>query len=172
VLRLIICLATLTACSAPRNAPGTSSGAPDGLGAFETLKSLQGNWVAHPEQGLTYVSYRLASSASVLVEEMTAGQQGMSVPPAMMSVYHLDNGRLVMTHFCGQGNQPRMLADEVGPSRLHFSVMDVTNLPSPDASHMVAVIFVLKDADHFTQEWTNRAAGVDEKWQFDFARSK
>lgn len=173
--RFLLCVLILTACligCAVDRRTISSNNPPDGRSAFERLKSLQGEWVAKPTQGVTYISYRLASSGSALVETMTAGEPGMAVPPAMMSVYHLDNGRLMMTHYCGQANQPRMRAGRADAERMRFSVMDVTNLASPEASHMVAVTFHLKDADHFTQEWTNRAAGKDEKWIFEFSRVK
>jgi hypothetical protein len=172
ILYVLVSTVCIVNCSAyDRGAvPGTSS--PDGEAIFEKLTSLQGEWVATPAHGVTYISHRLASGGSALVETMTAGEPGMAVPPAMMSVYHLDNGRLMMTHYCGQGNQPRMRVDKADGERVHFTVMDVTNLPNPEASHMVAVTFIFKDADHFTQEWVNRAAGKEEKWIFEFSRVK
>jgi hypothetical protein len=140
--------------------------------AFEKLKALRGQWVATGPQGTTYISYSPAASDSVLVESMTGDRQNTmaAVYPTMMSVYHLDNDRLFMTHYCGQGNQPRMRADKVEGNRLRFSMIDVTNLPRPEASHMVAVTFTFKDARRFRQDWINRAAGKEETWTFEFTR--
>jgi hypothetical protein len=93
-----------------------------------------------------------------------------AVYPTMMSVYHLDNDRLVMTHYCGQCNQPRMRADKLEASRLRFAIIDVTNLLRPEAGHMVAVTFTFKDARSFRQDWINRADGREETWTFEFTR--
>jgi hypothetical protein len=90
--------------------------------------------------------------------------------PTMMSVYHLDNDRLVMTHYCGQGNQPRMRAGKLEGGVLRFSLVDVTNLSRPEASHMVAVTFTFTDHDRFRQDWMNRADGKEETWSFEFTR--
>ena len=140
--------------------------------AFEKLKTLRGQWVAKGPQGTTYITYSPAASDSVLLESMNGDKQNTmaAVYPTMMSVYHLDNDRLVMTHYCGQGNQPRMRADKLEGNRLLFSIIDVTNLPRPEASHMVAVTFTFKDARNFRQDWINRAEGKEETWTFEFTR--
>ena len=145
---------------------------PSARTAFEKLKTLQGHWVAKGPQGTTYILYLPAASDTVLLESMTGDKQNtmMSVYPTMMSVYHLDNDRLVMTHYCGQGNQPRMRADQLQGGRLRFSVIDVTNLPRSEASHMVAVTFTFTDDGHFRQDWINRADGKEDTWTFEFTR--
>jgi hypothetical protein len=141
-------------------------------GAFEKLMALQGRWVAQGSQGTTYISYSPAASNTALVETMTGDPQNTLVAlyPTMMSVYHLDNDRLVMTHYCGQGNQPRMRAGKLEGGVLRFSLVDVTNLSRPEASHMVAVTFTFTDHDRFRQDWMNRADGKEETWSFEFTR--
>ena len=140
--------------------------------AFAKLKAFRGQWVAKGPQGTTYITYSPAASDSVLLESMTGDKQNTmaAVYPTMMSVYHLDNDRLAMTHYCGQGNQPRMRADKLEGSRLRFAIIDVTNLPRSAASHMVAVTFTFKDARSFRQAWINRADGKEETWTFEFTR--
>ena len=56
----------------------------------------------------------------------------------MVSMIHLDGpNRLLMTHYCGAGNQPRMQAS-VSPDgkTITFNYVDATNLSAPDAGHM------------------------------------
>ena len=86
----------------------------------------------------------------------------------MMTVYHPDGSRLVMTHYCSSGNQPRMRAEGLSAEgkKLAFAYVDVTNLSSPDSLHMVRLAMTFDDANHFTEEWTSLEKGKDaEKFQ-------
>ena len=45
-------------------------------------------------------------------------------------MYHLDGDRLLATHYCPQGNQPRLkLMDDGDPKRLSFAFVDGTGMP-------------------------------------------
>lgn len=59
----------------------------------------------------------------------------MEVLGGMTTAYHLDKGTLLLTHFCGAGNQPRMRVKTIenGGRRIAFEMDDITNLKSPDA---------------------------------------
>jgi len=74
----------------------------------------------------------------------------------MVTVYHPDGGRLMMTHYCSLHNQPRMRADTAPAEngKLVFNFVDATNMPSPDAMHMHKLVVTFVDKDHFAQEWT------------------
>jgi hypothetical protein len=53
-----------------------------------------------------------------------------------MTVYHMDGEHLLATHYCPQGNQPRLqYREESSNERLHFVFRDATNLPDPRAAH-------------------------------------
>jgi hypothetical protein len=100
--------------------------------AFQTLKSFVGDW-----QGVTatgrqiLVSYRLTANDTVLVESWT-----MSPTRQSMTVYHMDGEALIATHYCPQGNQPRLqYRPDTSNERLHFTFRDATNLPDPNAAH-------------------------------------
>ena len=72
--------------------------------AFQALKSLVGAWQGRTEAGRTFlVSYRLTANDTVLVETWT-----MSPTRQSMTVYHMDGDGLIATHYCPQGNQPRL----------------------------------------------------------------
>jgi hypothetical protein len=92
----------------------------------------------------------------------------------MVTMYYPDGSRIMMTHYCSEGNQPRMRAQvpsgDVGS--LAFAYVDATNLPSPDAEHMHKLVVRFQDADHFTQEWTHRKAGKEEAGIFKYTRKK
>lgn len=95
--------------------------------AFERLKGLVGTWEA-TEKGTSRkftAQYTMTGGGHVLME----------VLGGMTTAYHLDKGTLVLTHFCGAGNQPRMRvkAIENGGRHLAFEMYDITNLKSPEA---------------------------------------
>ena len=92
----------------------------------------------------------------------------------MVTVYHLDGDRLMMTHYCSAGNQPRMRADSSTstPSAIKFTFVDVTNLSAPDAGRMQAHSIIWKDADHVTQYWVWREKGKERTETFEVQRQK
>jgi len=55
----------------------------------------------------------------------------------MISVYHLDGDRLILTHYCEVGNQPRMQATSFDPksNEIDFNFLDATNMPIPTPTH-------------------------------------
>jgi hypothetical protein len=91
------------------------------------------------------VSYRLISGGSVLVETW-----GVAAPT--MTMVHLDGKNLVATHYCGQGNQPRLRMTSATSSSIVFEYWDATNLSSADQSHMVRLELVLVGANQFTHK--------------------
>src|SRR5579883_1826017 len=69
------------------------------------LSSLAGEWEAKTRSGATVrVVYRLTSASSVLLQTWQPGSTRETV-----TVFHADNGRLMATHYCAQGNQPRLI---------------------------------------------------------------
>jgi hypothetical protein len=125
-------------------------GAVDAKAAFSRLKSLAGEWKgADPAKG-ERISYELIAGGTSLVERDSAEGR-----PPMVTVYHLDGHRLLMTHYCMAGNQPRMQAREFDPAtgRLRFEFLDATGLTSKDAGHMHSATFRITDRDHMSSEW-------------------
>lgn len=103
---------------------------------FERLKKLAGTWVATDNDGKPtdqVVSvFKITAAGSVVTETLFPGQ-----PHEMVSVYHLDNGELVMTHYCALGNQPRMKADPKSPpNQLRFLFAGGTNFDPAKDLHM------------------------------------
>lgn len=137
---------------------------------FERLKALAGEWRAKDAEGQPVnVSYTVVSGGSALVETLAPAKE-----PSMVTVYHLDGDRLMMTHYCGSGNQPRMLAEvPAGEIQdLTFIFLDATNLAKPSDGHMESLAFTFPDADHVTQVWTWSEAGKKTKTTFDLERKR
>jgi hypothetical protein len=136
---------------------------------FDRMKTLAGEWEGKNNQGQTLrVSFRETAGGSALLSEIHG--QG---PENMISMIHLDGDRLLMTHYCGAGNQPRMTATLAPDGKgVMFDFIDATNLASADAGHMNHVVFAMPDADHHTEEWTFLDHGKEMKEMFTLARAK
>ena len=97
---------------------------PAGAAAFQQLKSLVGEWRGQRPDGREVgVTYRLSARDTVLVETWHLGPGRES-----LTVYHLDGSELMATHFCPQGNQPRLRMSRAAGSRFDFTFHDATGL--------------------------------------------
>ena len=136
--------------------------------SFEQLKSLSGSWEGKTSSNrAVQVDYRVTSMGSALMSEIKNG------PEDMITMFHLDGQRLLMTHYCGAGNQPRMLASASPDGKtITFDFLDATNLASPDAGHMHHVVISMLDANHHTEEWVYNDHGKEMKEVFDLWRKK
>lgn len=136
---------------------------------FDRMKTLAGEWEGKNNQGQTLrVSFRETAGGSALLSEIHG--QG---PENMISMIHLDGDRLLMTHYCGAGNQPRMTATIAPDGKsVMFDFIDATNLASADAGHMNHVVFAMPDADHHTEEWTFLDHGKEMKELFTLQRAR
>jgi hypothetical protein len=125
----------------PSKATPTHSG-------LERLKKLAGTWVEADKDGKAtdkVVSVvKVTAGGSAVVETLFPGQ-----PMEMVSVYHLDKGELVMTHYCVLGNQPRMKADPKSPTnQIKWVFAGGTNLDPAKDTHMHAAVVTFIDDDH------------------------
>jgi hypothetical protein len=122
--------------------------------AFEKLKSLEGRWQSVGADGKKKMTtYEVVANGSALFERY----EDESMPPGseMLTLYHLDGGRLLLTHYCMSGNQPRMQATsfDAATGELKFDFLDATNLRSPTDGHMHRARFRFEGPDRFTTEW-------------------
>ena len=92
---------------------------------------------------------------------------------SMISIIHLDGDRLLMTHYCAAGNQPRMKATTSADGKtITFNFLDATNVLPSQPGVMQRVVITLVDADHHTEAWTSRKAAKDATTTFDLHRKK
>lgn len=136
--------------------------------SFDRLKTLVGEWEGSLAGATSKVSYRLISNGSVLEETMKNGEED-----TMITIYHLDGDRLMVTHYCGAGNQPRMVTmpDPNKPNVFAFKFLDATNLSSTQEGHMRDLVLTIVDKDHITQQWTWHTQAKEEKMElFKFTR--
>lgn len=122
----------------------------DAQAAFEKIKSLQGTWSGKAtEGGVVQVSFSVLSGGSAVMSEIQHAAEAN-----MISVIHLDGDRLLMTHYCGVGNQPRMVGTMSPDGKtITFNFLDATNVLSTQPGHMQQMVLTMIDANHHTEDW-------------------
>ena len=139
---------------------------------FEALKSLVGVWEGTSDAGKkVHAHYRLVSGDTVLMEDYTVEGESTN----MVTMYHPDGNRLILTHYCMANNQPRLVGKITGqePTTITFTFLDATNVKGPNDGHVHGAVFKLADSHTLTQEWAFRKDGKDsEKEVFRYKRVK
>ena len=140
----------------------------DAQKAFTAIKNMPSTWEQKMPDGKTLqVNFKVVSGGSAVMSEIL----GMGKED-MISVFNMDGpNRLLLTHYCSAGNQPRMQAS-VSPDgkTITFNFVDATNLATPDAGHMQSMVLTLLDENHHTEEWTFNDHGKEMKETFDLRR--
>jgi hypothetical protein len=140
----------------------------DAQKALDHFKSLVGTWEGKSASGDTEeVTYTLAAGGTAVMADMHL------LSDSMMSMFYVDGGHLMMTHFCPSNNQPRMQAT-ISPDlkTVTFDFLDATNLAGPQAGHMHRAVYLFTDAGHYSEEWTWKKEGKDSKFQYQLERKK
>src|SRR6266481_5432699 len=90
---------------------------------FDHLKTLSGNWEGKASNGKDLkVTFRSTSGGSALMSEILGEEN-------MVTMFTMDNDRLLATHYCAVGNQPRMQASASPDGKtITFNFVDATNL--------------------------------------------
>jgi hypothetical protein len=131
---------------------GTASAQPAAPLGFQAVAKLAGSWRGtgtggHPVE----ITFRLLSGNSAVSSELVEPDRHED----MMTVFHRDRDRLLMTHYCSAGNQPRMQGTLSSDGKtIVFEFIDATNLPSPNADHMRRLVIRMLAQNHHTEAWT------------------
>jgi hypothetical protein len=135
--------------------------------SFEELKALDGTWEGKTPDGQTaQVIYRVTANGSALMSEIKGKED-------MISMFNLDGDRVLLTHYCAAGNQPRMVASGSPDGKTFtFDFLDATNLATPHAGHMTRMILSMPEANHHTEEWIYTDHGKEMREVFDLWRKK
>jgi hypothetical protein len=134
--------------------------------ALDRFKAMVGAWEGKSPKGQTSeVKYELVAGGTAV---MAASHM---IDDDMTSMFYVDGERLMMTHFCPSGNQPRMQAT-ISPDlkTVSFEFVDATNLAGPQAGHMHRAVYVFSDAGHYSEEWTWKKEGKDATFHYEMTR--
>jgi hypothetical protein len=142
---------TSVALAAPKAPPAEAKAASP---AFEKFKGLAGEWVAAEDgemarKGDLVARYALTAGGSAVVETVFPGSSH-----EMVTVYHADGPDIVLTHYCVEGNQPRMRARAAGGSRFDFEFDGGGNIDPRRDRHMHSATLELLGADEIRTVWT------------------
>jgi hypothetical protein len=123
---------------------------------FGRLKTLAGTWTWQQEGKTTNaLQTRVSAAGSAVIETMFPGE-----PHEMTNIYTLDGDKVVVTHYCASGNQPRMQASgESKPGVAAFVLRDALAVDAATGDYMGGLTVTLPDADHLVQEWQHFEAG-------------
>jgi hypothetical protein len=164
LLALVLGLATISTAQDQANSA-----------ALEKLRALAGDWEgsfewsgSHGGSGTMNASYYSTGNGSAVVENLIV--DGV---PSMTSVYHLDGADLRMTHYCAAENQPRLKASRIDLAQgiVDFTFVDVTNLRSADAGHVVGLDLRFVAPGHITLTYRFEAAGKSSSERIDLNRA-
>jgi len=137
ILAVTVVLAATSACAQS-----------DAQKSFDQLKTLAGTWEGKTPEGMTaQVIFRETSGGSALLSEITDHED-------MITMFHMDGARLMATHYCAVGNQPRM-AGTASPDgkTFSFNFVDATNVLPSQPGHMQHLTVTLVDSNHHTENW-------------------
>ncbi len=159
---LLACALSLASC---RSLFRSDVHVDDGMAAawFENLKGLEGEWVAGEGSASPgdRATYRVTAAGSAVVETVFAGTDH-----EMVTVYHLDGGDLMLTHYCAAGNAPSMRAlPGSDADHVAFECIGGRNMTEADG-HMHTAQWNFIDADHARSTWHFYAGGEPDEAPF------
>ena len=94
---------------------------------FERLKTLAGIWAVEGSESLS-IEFETTAADSVLIERWKTAAGTHS-----LTIYHMDGPTLLATHYCPQGNQPRLSLSAPSPGgSIAFAFRDATDLDSSE----------------------------------------
>ncbi len=149
----------------------------DAQKAFDQMKTLAGSWEgrvttippqADIEGKIAQVSLRVTSMGHAIVHE--ARQE--SRPDDPITMFYMDDDRLLLTHYCDAGNRPRMMGKATPDGKMvEFDFLDIAG--NTKYGHMHHGVFTFIDANHHLEDWTYMLPGDKPvRAHFDLQRAK
>jgi hypothetical protein len=127
---------------------------------FAWMKTLTGTWQAQDDKGQKFtVTYSMVGGDRCVKEVLDMG-------PHTMDTFYCDNGdSVVATHYCSSGNQPRLKAQALTPSKkgTTFDFLDATGMVNPDEGHMHKLVLEMTEPNKLVQKWSFYEKGAEQK---------
>ena len=119
--------------------------------AFEQMRALAGSWQGTIMGISINVTIRAASSSTAILHE--ANTDGGGPPNHEITMFYVDEDRLLATHYCDGGNRPRF-EGKVSPDgkSIEFSFLDVVG--STKGGLVKRMVFAMIDANRHGVEFT------------------
>ncbi len=139
--------------------------------AFEKFKAMAGQWSGTEQDGRVEVSrYQVIAAGTVVMQDSLFEGHPNDI---MVTMFHMDNGRLMLTHYCVARNQPRLVAKEFSADgkRIVFEFLDGTGMKDRNVGHMDKVVWEFPDKDTSVSHWTFYKDGK-ETWMEKFTMKR
>ena len=143
---------------------------------FEKIRTLAGSWEGplttvpkvQISGNLAQLSLRVTSRGNALMHDLKVN----GIPDNPITMFYLDDDRLLLTHYCDAGNRPRMTG-KISPDgkTFEFDLLDVAG--GMQKGHMHHAVITMIDSDHHTEDWTFMLPGdMSVQAHFDLHRVK
>lgn len=163
LIAALLLVGTPALIAAPIPEPNPEAETSAALALFERYKSMEGRWIGESTAGWeNEVVYSVIARGSVVMAESNfAAHPGEK----MVTMFHMHEGRLMLTHYCVAGNQPRLAATELTEDGrgATFTWLDGTGLGSRDEGHMDQAVIYFDEDGGYTSKWTWYQDG-EESW--------
>jgi hypothetical protein len=139
-------------------------------GPLDQLKALEGDWNGKFADGNEInVSYTTISGGNAVMETFR-----LPDGTDMRSIYHMNGERLMMTHYCESGNQPRLQStSSANGNDVTLNFLDITNLGEPKmSSYLYRVVFHFGNKDQISQDITWMMQGKESTNKLTLVRKK
>jgi hypothetical protein len=162
---LVFGFAVATHAQSAKGQPKAAAGAPetivyDAQSAMAFLTTTGGNWGAasgqHEHGGAApagnrgVVSVKTKAAGSAVVHTYAQG-----TPGEMETIFHMDGGQLLLTHYCALQNAPVLkFVKSDKPGELKFEFMGGTNFDPKVDAHLHQSTFQIIDKDTIEQRST------------------
>lgn len=174
---IILMLVSTVALAQHDHAQPNPTAPSDAQKSFEMLKTLAGSWegtltpvpaVKDFAGAPVKVMIRVTSKGNALMHEMTIA----GLPDDPITMLYLDDGRLMLTHYCDIGNRPRMVGKTSPDGKtVAFEVLDISG--STQRGHMADAVFTIVDVNHHIEEWKSiYPGGKTMTGRFELKRTK
>jgi hypothetical protein len=167
---LLLVLISLSAVAFAQSAATSAVQKSDAQKSFDVMKTFAGSWegpvtVDPPQPEMSdgkplHVSLRTTSRGNAMVHEMQ--EAGTQLDPTRfdhpVTMFYVENDRLLLTHYCDAGNRPRM-AGKASPDgkKVEFEFLDLSG--GNQYGHMYHAVFTTIDANHHIEDWTYMMPG-------------
>lgn len=150
LLRVLLLIAAAINAKTPSNSSEVQASA-----AFARLKTLAGEWQSvGPKGEISRISVQVISGGSAVMETFSSDM----LPPNsgnMVTIYYIDGGELVLTHYCLAHNQPHLHATryDTKTGELDFDFVSGGNISTGNEGHMHSMKMRFIDDRHYSGEW-------------------
>jgi hypothetical protein len=148
IIAVAFALLTATLAASAQDAPKPYVGSVE----FEKIKSLAGTWTGTMTMGKDPMpitaQYRVISGGSAVEERLFT-----DTPMEMVTIYHDEQGKLALTHYCMLCNRPAMRLVKSSAKSLSFDLKKNSGIDVKTEKHMHSLTLTFDDANNITHDW-------------------